>query len=284
MNSTGAGESPDWREVWRGKKVAQRDLKGFGQAENFWEDQEFVRKFSRSQQEGSSNIPERIAAMDIRPGDRVLDIGAGPGTFAVPLAAWGCEVTAIEPSARMRQALQEYADRAGVDAIQVIPCRWEDVTAQMLAPPYDVVLASHSLLMDDIVDAVRKMDSFSCRHVYLTWFLTHPLWTGVVADLWPHVHGCEYIRGPTADILWNALVQSGIFANITVRKVSSHHTYADMNEALDEFTFRLKVKGEAHRELIRDYIERNLTRTGHGLEIPGDFWDAMIWWKKEGES
>jgi SAM-dependent methyltransferase len=281
MNSSRAGASPDWREVWREKKVAQRNLKGFGQTENFWEDREFVRKFSRSQQErGSSNISERIAAMDIRPGDRVLDIGAGPGTFAVPLAMRGCEVTAVEPSSRMRQALEEYADRERVDNITVLPYRWEDVSPEILAPPYDVVLASHSLLMEDIVEAVRKMDSFSCRNVYLTWFLTHPLWTGVVADLWPQVHGCEYVRGPTADVLWNALIQSGIYANITVQKISSHHMYADMNEAMNEFMFRLKIEEDTHQELIEDYIERNLTRTDQGLEIPGDFWDAMVWWVK----
>jgi ubiquinone/menaquinone biosynthesis C-methylase UbiE len=281
MNSIETENSPDWGEVWRRKKAAQRYLKGYGQGGGFWEDRKFVKKFAGSRQEkGSSEIADKIAAMDIRPGDRVLDIGAGPGSFAVPLAASGCEVTAVEPSARMRQVLEEYAEREGVDGIRLIASRWEDVETDILDGPYDVVIASFSLVMDDIVDAARKMDAVGRRNVYLFWFLTPLSWVKVLADLWPQVHGCEYVPGPTADILWNALIQSGIYANIVVKKAVTRQAYRDMDEAAEAFMFRLRTDEEEHANLVRDYAERMLLKSERGLEVPVDSWNALIWWKK----
>lgn len=281
MNSIEMENSPDWGEIWRTKKAAQRYLKGYGQGGGFWEDRTFVKKFAGSRQEkGSPEIADKIAAMDIRPGDRVLDIGAGPGSFAVPLAARGCEVTAVEPSARMRQVLEEYAEREGVDGIRLVASRWEDVTSDTLDGPYDVVIASFSLVMDDIVDAARKMDEVSRRSVYLFWFLTPPSWVRVLTDLWPRVHGCEYVPGPTADILWNALIQSGIYANIVVKKAVTRQAYRDMDEAAETFMFRLRTDEEEHANLVRDYAERTLLKSERGLEVPVDSWNAMIWWTK----
>ena len=58
---------------------------------------------------------------------RVLDIGAGPGTLAIPLAPRVKEVTAVEPGAGMVSILQERAAREGITNIRCIQKRWEDV-------------------------------------------------------------------------------------------------------------------------------------------------------------
>jgi SAM-dependent methyltransferase len=41
----------------------------------------------------------------VRPGWRVLDIGAADGALALPLSLWGCRVTALEPARRLREDL-----------------------------------------------------------------------------------------------------------------------------------------------------------------------------------
>jgi FkbM family methyltransferase len=56
----------------------------------------------------------------LRPGDRVLDLGAHIGTVSLAAAALGCEVAAVEPDARNAALLRASADYNGFDQLQVI--------------------------------------------------------------------------------------------------------------------------------------------------------------------
>jgi SAM-dependent methyltransferase len=47
-----------------------------------------------------------LVATNSRAGDRVIDFGAGAGTFAVPLAATGIKVTCVEPDDGLRVVLE----------------------------------------------------------------------------------------------------------------------------------------------------------------------------------
>jgi SAM-dependent methyltransferase len=58
---------------------------------------------------------ERIAAaVGLRPGDAVMDLGAGPGLLAIPLARAGMAVTAVDPEPEMLAALGASAAEARV--------------------------------------------------------------------------------------------------------------------------------------------------------------------------
>jgi SAM-dependent methyltransferase len=75
----------------------------------------------------------------IRPGDTVLDIGAGGGRYALPLALHAPEVVAVEPSEGMRQVLTEGMAEHRIDNIRVVDTTWpcdEPIHA-------DVALISH---------------------------------------------------------------------------------------------------------------------------------------------
>lgn len=271
----------EWAKEWLARKKAQERTRGFNDGDFFWENHQFVKRFSRmNTRDNCEEIESRLAPMDIRPGDKVLDIGAGPGTLAIPLAKRGCKVTTIEPSAAMRRAFIEHAAREDAPPIEVVPHRWEDVTPGMLSPPYDVTIASFSLLMDDIIPEVLKMDQCTSRSVYLFWFLTHPPYTRVLRDLWPAIHACEYEFGPTADVLWNALYQQGIYANLSVLSSRRHKPYPSLDDAVEDFTYRLHASTQEEKEIIREYLKEKMIPLGEGYDIPGDLRKAMIWWSK----
>ncbi len=59
-----------------------------------------------------------------RPSDVWLDVGAGAGRYALPLARRVREVVAVEPSAGMRAGLQELAAEYGIGNVQVLEARW----------------------------------------------------------------------------------------------------------------------------------------------------------------
>lgn len=57
----------------------------------------------------------RVAALiGLVPGDRVLDLGCGPGLLALPFAQAGMAVTAVDPEPEMLTALEKSAQIAGI--------------------------------------------------------------------------------------------------------------------------------------------------------------------------
>jgi 16S rRNA (adenine1518-N6/adenine1519-N6)-dimethyltransferase len=76
-----------------------------------------------------------VAAAEVRPGDRVLEIGAGAGTLTRALAAAGARVLAYEVDPRLRPVLEEalegvggvevrYADAATIDPAGLAGEEW----------------------------------------------------------------------------------------------------------------------------------------------------------------
>lgn len=80
----------------------------------------------------------------VKPGWRVLDIGAGNGILSLPLSAIGCKVTALEPSCGMRALFYEQAHRRGIKGLLIDEQRWEDVPLERCRG-YDLIIACNSL-------------------------------------------------------------------------------------------------------------------------------------------
>jgi SAM-dependent methyltransferase len=76
----------------------------------------------------------------VKPDDVVLDIGAGGGRYALPLALVSREVVAVEPSAGMLQVLRDSAAEFAIPNLRVIDGRWPAVAAELAG---DVALISH---------------------------------------------------------------------------------------------------------------------------------------------
>ena len=93
-----------------------------------------------------------------KPADTWLDIGAGGGRFAVPLAGRVARVVAIEPSTSMRDALRSAAGEAARSNIEIHEVRWP---ADAWTVDADVSLAAHSLY--DIRDIGPFLDAME-RH------------------------------------------------------------------------------------------------------------------------
>lgn len=79
----------------------------------------------------------------VKPGWKVLDVGAGNGVLSLPLCAIGCEVSALEPSAGMRKLLYKEANRRGIDWIRVDNRRWEEF--HDFSAEFNLIIACNSL-------------------------------------------------------------------------------------------------------------------------------------------
>ena len=103
-----------------------------------------------------------LAAGGVGPGDRVLDIGCGPGYFARMLAeAVGTEGTVVGID-----AAPEMIDYASRKAHRLSNCRFQSGTAESLAFPdaaFDLVVSS--LMMHHLPDEVRHQAVREMRRV-----------------------------------------------------------------------------------------------------------------------
>ncbi len=77
-------------------------------------------------------------------GAEVLDIGAGTGSFSIPLARRGANVTAIDFSAEMLKRLEDRAAREGVSLARTLLVSWDeiDLDAEGFRERFDLVIAS----------------------------------------------------------------------------------------------------------------------------------------------
>jgi ubiquinone/menaquinone biosynthesis C-methylase UbiE len=213
---------------------------------------------------------------------RILDIGSGPGTLAIPFASRVGHVTAIEPAEGMCSVMQEKMAEHGVTNIDIVQKRWEDVdVAADLHPPYDVVIASFSLGMSDIRAAIEKMMLASSRYVYLYHFAGPTSWDRQRHDLWPRLHGREYQPGPKSDVLYNVLYQMGIYPNVSTFPLVHNQRYSNLEEAMRTLAPQAQAETEEQKEILREYLRGVMREEGGELALPGSSVRVKMWWEKD---
>jgi len=109
----------DWNSVWKLTLLSSRQ----GNLENGYEKEETAERYDRSEI-ARRDGERRAAGLEIDPSWSVLDIGAGPGTLALPLSRRARQVTAVEPSSAMVKRLEMHIAEEGISNIRILPKRW----------------------------------------------------------------------------------------------------------------------------------------------------------------
>lgn len=135
-----------------------------GKSSQDWDEKS---KEMASSMQNSSYVDEFISRMDISGDEIILDIGCGPGTLAIPLAKKVKQVIAIDFSQQMLRELEVYASKEGVNNIKTFHLGWEDDWSKL--PVVDIAVASRSVEVHDIENALQKMNMQTRKGCYVTY-------------------------------------------------------------------------------------------------------------------
>ena len=104
-------------------------------------------------------------------GAKVLDIGCGPGSLAIPLAKAGASVTALDISRGMLNRIAKTAIDEGL-SINPVECSWwtADIDELGFRDSFDLVIASMTPGIKD-VDTFAKMISCSRQFCYYSSYI-----------------------------------------------------------------------------------------------------------------
>lgn len=144
-----------------------------------------------------------------RPDETWLDIGAGAGRYALPLALRARGVIAVEPSPGMRQALRTGLAEHGIGNVRIIAGAWPDAVEQLgTLPAADLSLIAHVGYdiegIGPFLDAMEAATRDRCVAV-----LTDRSPASVADPFWPLVHGEDRVALPALPELIEVLRARG---------------------------------------------------------------------------
>ncbi|HKW70831.1 MAG TPA: methyltransferase domain-containing protein [Candidatus Dormibacteraeota bacterium] len=243
----------DWEARWK-EIVADRASLASGHADSgYWDRRS--QSYARSTQ---SRVDEFLRVLEpyLSPRKTMIDVGAGAGRHATPLAERLEWVTAIEPSEGMRSLIPPR------DNMTVIASTWEDAEVA----PADLVICSH--VMYGVADPVPFIDKLqrSARERVVVMMreseLPHP-----AAELRRRIVGDTGPRLPRFSELFMLLVQMGIAPDVAFIRYPVSTRYANMEEAVID---SCALFGEGWDDATgRAGLEQILRRDGDELVFDG---------------
>lgn len=265
-----------WRDMARARDLQVRRLiPGFKDpAEGFWNARaaDFRAMLTYT---GPDAFRDRLAAL-VRPTDTVLDVGAGAGRYAFPIAPSVRSIVAVEPAAAMRQALEEEAASRHVTNITTVAADWEDAAVD----PADVVVCSHALYSTpDIADFLRKLIDHARRTVVIAVRIDQ--FDAHTRDCFAGLWGESRLPEPTFVELTPMLYALGAAPNVEVTEFAAGRAFADMEEAQTRIAAQVYAT-PTHADAVRAYARARLRRADDGTyawaALP--IRSAIAWWEK----
>lgn len=196
-----------------------------------------VRSLFRADPTRTDDLVAQALLELVEPGETWLDVGAGAGRFALPIAlalrSGGGRVIAVDVSPSMLEALREIADEHGIDNVETVEGRWPLPDGR--APEADATLIAHVgydiEAIEPFLDALEQATRRQCVAVMMD---RAP--ASAADPFWPLVHGEERVPLPGLPDLMELLEARGRAP--TVRRVVVPPRTFESRDALAGFARR----------------------------------------------
>jgi SAM-dependent methyltransferase len=243
----------DWTERWR-RLVQARSAAAGGHGDPAYWDRR-APSFARSTR---TRVDDFLAVVAPYASARttVIDVGAGAGRHALPLAERVEWVTAVEPSEGMRAQIQAR------DNMTLIASTWE----QAEVAPADLVICAHVLYgVEDPAPFIAKLARSARERVFIMLRegrMPHP-----AAVIRERMLGGASPRLPQFSDLFMLLMEMGIAPDVNFIRYPAVQRYANLNEALADCKSLLGADSDEAQ--VRGMLSELLTQDGDGVVFDG---------------
>ena len=232
-----------------------------------------------SRNSSSPYVASLLAHLPLQPDMTVLDVGSGPGTLALPIAAQVRSVCAIDFAPNMLKILNTSAESQGIANIRTIECAWEDDWEAKDVGCHDLVLASRSMSVANLRQALDKLNRHARRFVFIADRISPtPFDPEVFAAL-----GRPFNAGPDYIYTVNTLYTMAIHPHITILELDQDNRFANLDDAQRSYSWMFKDLTPTEEGRLRAYLlKKSQPTTDGGISIRRSSpprW-ALIWWEK----
>jgi len=213
-----------------------------------------------------------IDKIDVTNATSLLDVGCGPGTISLAIASKLSYIYALDYSLGMLACVEENCKEQKIDKITTINKSWYDNWDDV--PTADIVVASRSMEVKDIKDALLKLNSKANKRVYLT---TKVGGTFIDKEILNQLKR-EIVPRPDYIYLVNVLHSMGIYAKVDfVLSENSKFESSTDEEFIEKVGWSLGELSDEEKVILKNYFN-----TTYKYKKLADYMNwALISWEVE---
>lgn len=202
-----------------------------------------------------------LQQMVISPDLSILDIGAGPGTLALPLARKSRKVTAVDFSPAMLAELRRRAELENLKNIRTVQASWTDDWQQAGVEPHDVVICSRALSVDNLEEALVRLDGWARKRVYVA----DRVGSGPFdPDLFALLNR-PFVPGPDYIFTVNLLYGMGINPSVDYIELEQSRLFASREQALAACSWMFESLTREEEDELAAFVDQRLSPAADGM-------------------
>ncbi len=215
---------------------------------------------------------ELLALVNTNDCESLLDVGCGVGNLSLKLARKLKEVNSLDYSSGMLDILKENANEQNLTNIKTINKSWYDSWEEV--PKCDIVIASRSMEVVDMKEALSKLDSQAKKRVYLSYKVGGSFLSDDILNAMQR----EVIKKPDYIYLINILYSMKINASVNfVRSEGRSTVYTSEEDFIKSVSWSIGDISDIEKERLITYYKKEVKDKKESIDYVK--W-AVISWEK----